>query len=72
MFSNIIHTECSGVEKSTEIYFGASNGIDVDNDPDTGVNGMDIEAQYFFMTKRSRRKLDQLVLKIKRVFMNYT
>jgi hypothetical protein len=49
ILSNIIHTECSGVEKSTEIYFGISNGIDVDNDPDTGVNGMDIEAQYFFI-----------------------
>ena len=49
LLSNVIHTECKGVEKSTEIYFGASNGIDVDNDPDTGVNGIDIEAQYFFI-----------------------
>ena len=49
LFSNVIHTECNGVEKSTEIYFGVSNSIDVDNNPDTGVNGMDIEAQYFFI-----------------------
>ena len=41
-----VYTNCDGVEKSTEVSFGVLNDIDVDNNPNTGVNGADIRGQY--------------------------
>jgi hypothetical protein len=37
------------VEKSTEVSFGVMNDIDVDNNPNTGVNGADIRVQYLLL-----------------------
>lgn len=42
LFSSTVYTNCNGVEKSTEAVFGLLNDIDVDNNPNTGVNGADI------------------------------
>ena len=49
LFSSTIYTNCNGVEKSTEVIFGMLNDIDVDNNPDTGVNGADIRIQYLLL-----------------------
>ena len=37
------------MEKSTEVSFGVLNDIDVDNNPNTGVNGADIRVQYLLL-----------------------
>ena len=49
LFSSIVYTNCNGVEKSTEVIFGMLNDIDVDNNPNTGVNGADIRVQYLLL-----------------------
>ena len=49
LFSSTIYTNCNGVEKSTEVFFGVLNDIDVDNNPNTGVNGADIRVQYLLL-----------------------
>jgi len=49
LFTNTIHTECNGIEKSTDITFGVFNDIDVDNDIHTGENGNDIRVQYLLL-----------------------
>jgi hypothetical protein len=46
LLSSTIYTNCNGVEKSTAVSFGVLNAIDVDNNPNTGVNGADIQVQY--------------------------
>jgi len=49
LLSSTIYTNCNGVEKSTEVSFGVLNDIDVDNNPNTGVNGADIRVQYLLL-----------------------
>ena len=49
LLSSIVSTNCDGVEKSTEVSFGIMNNIDVDNNPNTGVNGADIQVQYLLL-----------------------
>jgi hypothetical protein len=49
LLSSTIYTNCNGVEKSTEVSFGVLNNIDVDNNPNTGVNGADIRVQYLLL-----------------------
>lgn len=49
LFDVIIHTNCSGIEKSNEVSFGIFNDIDVDDDENTGVNGVDISVQYLIL-----------------------
>ena len=49
LLSSIVYTNCNGVEKSTEVSFGIMNNIDVDNNPNTGVNGADIQVQYLLL-----------------------
>jgi hypothetical protein len=49
LLSSIVSTNCDGVEKSTEVAFGIMNNIDVDNNPNTGVNGADIQVQYLLL-----------------------
>jgi len=49
LFSSVIYTNCNGVEKSTEVIFGMLNDIDVDNNPNTGVDGADIRVQYILL-----------------------
>jgi hypothetical protein len=49
LLSSIVYTNCNGVEKSTEVSFGILNNIDVDNNPNTGVNGADIQVQYLLL-----------------------
>jgi hypothetical protein len=49
IFSTVVKTECENVEKTQEVFFGFKNKIDVDNNPDTGVNGKDIQVQYLLM-----------------------
>jgi hypothetical protein len=49
LFSSTVYTNCNGVEKSTEVIFGMLNDIDVDNNPNTGVNGADIRVQYLLL-----------------------
>lgn len=44
-----ITTEINDFEKTSEITFGLSNEIDVDNDENTGVNGKDIKVRYFIL-----------------------
>ena len=46
LFDSIIHTNCNGLEKSTSISFYSYKEIDVDNNPDTGVDGADIGVQF--------------------------
>jgi hypothetical protein len=48
-FTSTIKTVCDDVEKTSEITFGMMNEIDVDNDPNTGVNGKDIQVQYLVL-----------------------
>ena len=49
LLSSIVYTNCDGVEKSTEVSFGIMNNIDVDNNPNTGVNGADVQVQYVLL-----------------------
>ena len=49
LFSSIIHTKCGEIEKSTEIIFGLYTDIDVDDDPNTGINGLDVRVQYLIL-----------------------
>lgn len=49
LFNCVIHTRCGEIEKSTEIGFYAINGINVDNNDDTGRDGIDIEVQYLLI-----------------------
>ena len=49
LLSSTIYTNCNGVEKSTTVSFGVMNDIDVDNNPNTGVNGADIRVQYLLL-----------------------
>lgn len=49
LFTSTVHTDCAGVKKSTEVVFGITNSIDVDNNPSTGVNGKDVKVQYMLM-----------------------
>lgn len=49
LFSNTVYTNCNGVEKSSELFFGMLTDIDVDNNPNTGVNGVDIRVQYLLL-----------------------
>ncbi len=49
LFTSVIHTNCDGVEKSTEINFAFYNDIDVDNNSSTGINGADIRIQYLVL-----------------------
>jgi len=49
LFTNTIHTECNGIEKSTDITFGVFNDINVDNDINTGENGNDVRVQYLLL-----------------------
>jgi hypothetical protein len=49
LLSSTVYTNCDGVEKSTEVSFGVLNDIDVDNNPNTGVNGADIRVQYLLL-----------------------
>lgn len=49
LFTSTIYTTCDTVEKSSEIIFGLTNEIDVDNDEQTGVNGKDIRVQYYIL-----------------------
>jgi len=46
IFDSIVHTNCNGVEKSTSVSFFTSEDIDVDDNPDTGVDGSDVTVQY--------------------------
>jgi hypothetical protein len=49
IFTSTITTTCDEVEKTSEIYFGLSNDLDVDNDENTGVDGKDIRVQYLIL-----------------------
>jgi hypothetical protein len=49
LLSSTIYTNCNRVEKSTNVSFGVQNDIDVDNNPNTGVNGADIRVQYLLL-----------------------
>jgi len=49
LLHSTIYTNCDGVEKSTEVTFGVLNDIDVDNNPNTGVNGADVRVQYLLL-----------------------
>lgn len=49
LFTSTVHTDCAGVEKSTKVIFAIQNGIDVDNNPSTGVGGEDVKVQYLLM-----------------------
>lgn len=49
LFSTVVKTTCNNVEKTTEVFFGFKNKIDVDNNPETGVNGKDIQVQYLLL-----------------------
>lgn len=49
LLSSIVYSNCNGVEKSTEVSFGIMNNIDVDNNPNTGVNGADVQVQYVLL-----------------------
>jgi hypothetical protein len=49
LLSSTVYTNCNGVEKSTKVSFGVLNAIDVDNNPNTGVNGADIQVQYLLL-----------------------
>ena len=42
-----VYTTCDGVKKITDINFASYNDINVDNDFETGQNGIDISVQYF-------------------------
>ena len=46
ILSGMVHTNCDGIEESTELSFWSSKDIDVDKDQGTGVNGKDIRVQY--------------------------
>ncbi|VVB60044.1 Uncharacterised protein [uncultured archaeon] len=49
LLSSTIYTNCNGVEKYTEVFFGVQNDIDVDNNLNTGINGADIRVQYLLL-----------------------
>ena len=49
LLGGTIHTRCDDLEKTTEVFFGIFNDIDVDNDENTGVNGADIRVQYLLL-----------------------
>jgi hypothetical protein len=49
LFSGTVHTDCAGIKKSTKILFAILNGIDVDNNPNTGINGQDIKVRYILL-----------------------
>jgi len=46
ILTGILNTNCNGVEKSTDVFFYQFKEIDVDDNPETGVNGNDIRVQY--------------------------
>ena len=47
IFTNFIHTNCDGIEKTASITFGGTTKIDVDNNPLTGnENGEDINIKF--------------------------
>lgn len=47
--SGLVHTNCDGIEKTSEIKFGIYNYIDVDDNKSTGQNGADIKVQYLLL-----------------------
>ncbi|MDG6228691.1 MAG: hypothetical protein QCH96_01845 [Candidatus Thermoplasmatota archaeon] len=49
LLTSTIRTTCSGVEKTSKITFGMINAIDVDGDESTGINGNDIQVQYYLI-----------------------
>jgi len=49
LFTSTITTRYDDIEKTSEISFGLSNEIDIDNDNDTGVNGKDLRIQYILL-----------------------
>jgi hypothetical protein len=44
-----LFTNCDGLEKETEITFARITEIDIDDNPDTGVNGKDISVNYLIL-----------------------
>ncbi len=49
ILKSTLNTNCDGIELSTEIIFGRTKEIDIDNNLDTGVNGKDIKVNYFIL-----------------------
>ena len=49
LLSSTVYTNCNGAEKSTDVSFGVLNAIDVDNNPNTGLNGADIRVQFLLL-----------------------
>jgi hypothetical protein len=46
ILNGVVHTNCNGVQESSNINFWSSKDIDVDKDPGTGTNGKDIRVRY--------------------------
>jgi hypothetical protein len=44
-----LFTNCDGLEKETEIRFARVTEIDIDDNPDTGLNGKDISVNYLIL-----------------------
>jgi len=49
LLGSTIYTNCEGVETYTDASFAIFNDIDVDNNPETGDNGVDISVQYLLL-----------------------
>lgn len=49
LLTSTIRTTCSGLQKTSKITFGMINEIDVDEDSSTGINGYDIQVQYYLI-----------------------
>lgn len=47
--TSTINTEFNDVEKTTDVVFGLNNKLDIDNNENTGVDGKDIQVQYFLL-----------------------
>jgi len=47
--TSTIQTRCGSVDKTSTITFGLQNNIDIDDNQQTGIDGADIQVQYFLL-----------------------